>query len=140
MDKKSLSPETSKKRADSRRKSSANCCIQEILIELMNDWKVELATIQKETGIPWGTLYGFYKGDIKAPILNGNILALANFFNCSISYLAFGIGEEPERPKVVAPEFDQAAKNREARMKIQAAKELAKSMKRHSENSRLKRG
>ena len=66
-----------------------------MLIELTNERKVDLATLQKETGVPWGTLYGFYKGEIKYPLLNGNILSLAKFFHCSIEYLVFGIGEGP---------------------------------------------
>jgi hypothetical protein len=58
--------------------------------------KVELADIQKATGIKWGTLYGWYKGDVGSQLLDFNIYKLAKFFNVSIHYLAFGIGDDSD--------------------------------------------
>jgi len=66
----------------------------------MNEWKVEAADIHKATGIPYSTLTGYIKNHVKAPLLDGNILALSKFFNCSINYLAFGVGEEPTVPEI----------------------------------------
>lgn len=68
--------------------------LQEILAELMSERKIEAAEIQKATGIPWGTLQGWIKGDVGAQILDENILKLSKFFNVSIHYLAFGIGDD----------------------------------------------
>ena len=81
----------------------------------MNEWKVEAADIHKATGIPYSTLTGYIKNHINSPLLNGNILALSKFFNCSIDYLAFGIGEEPVQPE--KSEFNQAARNKVSRIK-----------------------
>lgn len=69
-------------------------CLQDILIELMERDKVGLADVQKETGIPWGSLYGWYKGDVQAQLLDWNIFKLAKYFNVSIHYLAFGVGTD----------------------------------------------
>lgn len=78
-----------------RKKMSSVVCLSDILLELMNERRVEAADIHKATGIPYSTLTGYIKNHVKAPLLDGNILALSKFFNCSINYLAFGIGEEP---------------------------------------------
>jgi hypothetical protein len=69
-------------------------CLQDMMIEIMNERKIELAEIQRETGIPWGTLYAWYSGEVSAQLLDRNILKLAQFFNVSIHYLGFGIGED----------------------------------------------
>ena len=87
-------------------------CLQDILLELMDEWKVSMAEIQRETLIPWGTLSNWII-DGKTPVLDRNILALSKFFNCSINYLAFGIGEEPIKPE--KPEIDQAVLNKAMR-------------------------
>jgi hypothetical protein len=69
-------------------------CLQDILLELMEERNVRLVDIQKETKIPWSSLYEMYKGSVKKTMLEGNILALAKFFNVSLHYLAFGVGDD----------------------------------------------
>ncbi len=76
-----------------RKRMSSVVCMSDVLNELMNERKVEAADIHKATGIPYSTLTGYIKNHVKSPLLDGNILALSRFFNVSISYLAFGIGE-----------------------------------------------
>jgi hypothetical protein len=84
-------------------------CLLEIVAELMDERKISMADIQRETDIPWATLHSWLI-DGKSQILDGNIMALSKFFDCSINYLAFGIGEEPVQPDV--PEVDQAELNK----------------------------
>lgn len=64
--------------------------LQENLIKLMERDKVELATIQRETGIAWGTFYSWYKSEVSAQLLDLNIKELADFFDVSVDFLAFG--------------------------------------------------
>lgn len=68
--------------------------LQDMLLELMDERKVSLAQIQKETGIPWGTLMGWHNGDVNVQKLDSNILKLAQFFNVHIHYLVYGIGSD----------------------------------------------
>lgn len=81
--------------------------LQEMLIELMNGDLDEngklvpggrkptsLADVQKGTNIAWGTLHGWYKGDVSAQLADENLLKLAQFFNVSLEYLCFGIGDD----------------------------------------------
>jgi hypothetical protein len=67
--------------------------LQENLLKLMNRDKVELAEIQKATGVPWGSLYGFFKGSVQAQLLDLNIKELSDFFDVSVDFLAFGISK-----------------------------------------------
>jgi hypothetical protein len=106
-------------RSDRRKKAASVNCLSEILRELIDEWKISLADVQRGTGIAWPTLQGYFSGKVKTQMLDGNILALSKFFGCSINYLAFGIGEEPIKPE--APEFDQAALNKAAREKEKTA-------------------
>lgn len=68
-------------------------CLQDILLELMDERKVTLAQIQKETNIPWGTLMGWHNGDVNSQQADRNLLALSKFFNVSLHYLLFGMGD-----------------------------------------------
>ena len=71
-------------------------CLQERLLELMDEHKVSLSEIQKATDIPWSTLMGWHDGDVKAQMLERNIWALAKFFGLPLENLAFGIGPDGE--------------------------------------------
>lgn len=109
------------RKARRQRAYSANI-LSEMLLELMNEWKIEAADIHRATGIPYSTLTGYIKNHSKTQLLDGNILALSQYFNCSISYLAFGIGEDPVKPESSTPEFDQAARNQALRKKHEGLK------------------
>ncbi len=79
----------------------ATNCLSEILRELMDERGIEPKHIYEATGIPFSSISDWYLGKVKAQTLNGNILALAQFFNVSIHYLAFGIGSDD-------PVFDES--------------------------------
>ena len=69
--------------------------LQENLLWLMNRDKVSLAEVQRETMIPWSSLYGWYKGDVKAQMLDINVKELADYFDIEVGILAFGeLGKE----------------------------------------------
>jgi hypothetical protein len=68
--------------------------LQEQLLDLMNERNVSLSQIQKETGIPWGTLMEWHGGTVNSQKADKNLLRLAQFFNVTIDYLCFGIGED----------------------------------------------
>lgn len=65
--------------------------LQENLLKLMTRDKVEPADIQKETGIPFPTLHGWYCADVRSQLLDINIKELADYFDCSIDFMAFSI-------------------------------------------------
>lgn len=69
-------------------------CLQTILLELIEERKVQLVDIQKATKIPWGTLMGWHNGAVECQKLDRNILKLAQYFNVHIHYLGFGIGDD----------------------------------------------
>lgn len=65
--------------------------LQTNLLKLLERDKVELARVQEATGIPWGTFYSWYKKDVTAQLLDINIKELADFFDVSVDFLAFGV-------------------------------------------------
>lgn len=65
--------------------------LQTNLLKLMKRDKVELAVIQRETSIPWGTIYSWFKSDVNAQLLDINIKELADFFDVSVDFLAFSV-------------------------------------------------
>lgn len=65
--------------------------LQENLLRLLERDGVELAEVQRETGIPWGTFYSWYKKDVVAQLLDINIKELADYFDVSVDFLAFGV-------------------------------------------------
>lgn len=80
-----------KRQARRKNAHKANCLL-EMVAELMDERKISMADIQKATGIPWATLHDWLVAG-RVQTLDGNMLALSKFFNCSINYLAFGIGD-----------------------------------------------
>lgn len=75
------------------RKPRVNC-LQEILLEVMNERKLTLAEIQKGTGISWATIISWHEGTYNSQRADKNLLKLAQFLNLNLSYLLFGIGDE----------------------------------------------
>jgi transcriptional regulator with XRE-family HTH domain len=75
-------------------KTKIKNCLQEILSELMTEKRVELADVQKATGIPFPTLWGWATAKTGTQLLDENVLKLAQYFDVTIEYLAFGIGHE----------------------------------------------
>lgn len=77
---------------DEAKKRTKVNCLQDMLLELMDERKVSLAQIQKETKIPFSTLMGWHDGSVNCQIADKNLLALARFFNVSLEFLVYGIG------------------------------------------------
>lgn len=63
--------------------------LQENFIFLLNESKDSLAAVQKETMIPWATLYGWYIGEVASQMLDLNVKELADYFNVTVDTLAF---------------------------------------------------
>ena len=80
---------------EAKKKESINC-LQDMFIELLDSRRVQLADVQKGTGIAWGTLHGWYCGDVTSQLADKNLLKLAQYFNVSLEYLCFGIGDDSE--------------------------------------------
>lgn len=76
-----------------KKKDSVNC-LQDILIELLDARGVQLSDVQKATKIPWGTLIDWYSGDNETQRTDENLLRLAQYFNVTIEYLCYGIGDD----------------------------------------------
>lgn len=64
--------------------------LQENFIFLIEQKKCSLADVQKETLIPWATIFGWFKGGVSTQLLDLNVKELASFFEISIDELAFG--------------------------------------------------
>lgn len=93
-----INPEESQAKRNTRRsQAKAANCLQDILIELLDERKIQLSQIQKEADLSWATLWGWYSGSTKTPMLDMNILKLARFLNVSIEYLCYGIGDDGPR-------------------------------------------
>jgi hypothetical protein len=71
-------------------------CLQDMLLELMDERNVTPAQIQKATGIPWGTLAAWISGSVNCQLADQNLLKLARFFNVDLFYLLYGIGDGSE--------------------------------------------
>lgn len=95
-------PETDEKKV----KPKVNC-LQDILIEVMNERGLTDAQIVKATGIAWSTYFGWVSGQTATQLADKNLLKLAQYLNLSIEYLCFGIGTDDPRFE----EFDRKDAN-----------------------------
>jgi hypothetical protein len=68
--------------------------LQDQFVYLMDRDKVQLADIQKTTGIPFTTLYDWYRGNVVAQKADKNLLTLAQYFKVTLEFLCFGIGDD----------------------------------------------
>lgn len=78
---------------DEPKKTPSVNCLQEILNELMDVNKVEAADIHRATGIAYTTIHDWIHGNVRAQLADRNLLKLAQYFNVSLEYLCFGIGD-----------------------------------------------
>lgn len=74
--------------------------LQESFIYLMNKRNLTLAKIQAMTGIPWGTLMGWYNGQVSSNQLDQNLFDLWRVLKCNLAFLCFGVGDEDEEQDV----------------------------------------
>ena len=63
--------------------------VQENLAYILAKRNLSLATVQRETLIPWGTLSGWSSYSVKTQMLDINIKELADFLDLTINELAF---------------------------------------------------
>lgn len=77
-----------------KKEPEAENCLNEQLEKLISERRVTVAHIHKATGISYSTLHDMMNRKHRYQKLNRNILELARFFNVSIEFLVYGIGEE----------------------------------------------
>jgi hypothetical protein len=75
-----------------KKKKKTNC-LQEMIIELMNERKLTDAEVVKATSIPWGTWSGWVNGDVNCQLADDNLKRLMQFFNVHLEFLVYGIGD-----------------------------------------------
>lgn len=65
-----------------------------VLQELMDERGLTRSDVMRATGIKKNTLNDWLSGDVKTQRVDGNIWAVARFFNVTIEYLCYGIGSD----------------------------------------------
>lgn len=75
-------------------------CLQEIVIELMDDLDLRDSDIIKGTNIPWPSFHGWITGDVNCQLADKNLLSLFQFFKARIpdltlEYMIYGTGAGP---------------------------------------------
>ncbi len=78
--------------AKKKKKKEINNCLCENLLELIEERKINLATVVRETRIPFTTADDWANAR-SIPLTDENIAKLARYFNVTIDYLCFGIGK-----------------------------------------------
>lgn len=78
-------------------------CLQDMVIELMNERGLKDADIIKAIGIPWSTWHGWVSGDVRCQMADDNLKKLMKFFNVHLEYLVYGIGDD-------SPAFEEEKK------------------------------
>lgn len=77
--------------AKKKKKKLIQNILCENLLELIEERKINLATVVRETGIPFTTADDWANAR-SIPLTDENIAKLARYFNVTIDYLCFGIG------------------------------------------------
>lgn len=72
-------------------KNKIRCCIAEILHELKEKKEVTWPEISQATGVPVGRLKSWSAG--KTPMADWQLVAVAKFFKCEVTYLLYGLKE-----------------------------------------------
>lgn len=88
-----FSPDELPQTDEPKRKPRVNC-LQDMLIEIMNERGLKDAEIVKATNIPWATFHGWVSGEVSCQLADQNLLRLAQFLNVSLEYLVYGIGDD----------------------------------------------
>lgn len=72
--------------------------LQENFIFLLNKKGCSLADVQRETLIPWTTVWGWLMGSVEKQMLDINVKELATFFDVTVDELAFSdMGKDSEK-------------------------------------------
>lgn len=95
-------PVTDKPKKKRKEKPKVNC-LQDIVIEFMDEFKLKDADMVKGTNTPWATWHGWITGDVSSQLADNNLLSLWMFINkykkMSLQYLLYGIGSDEEDEK-----------------------------------------
>ena len=89
-----LLPEEEMPVTDEVKKKPKVNCLQDRLLELMNERKLTDADIVRETKIPWSTWHGWITGDVSTQLADENLKKIFTFFNVHLEYLLYGIGDD----------------------------------------------
>lgn len=72
-------------------------CLQDQLIEIMNELKIKDADLVRATGVPFTTIFDWVSGSVDCQLTDGNLfkvwMYLNKFKRISLQYLVYGIGE-----------------------------------------------
>lgn len=75
-------------------------CLQETVIEFMDEFNLKDADVIRGTGIKWPTWHGWITGDVNCQLADQNLFKLWMFVNkfkkISLEYLLYGIGDDGE--------------------------------------------
>ena len=77
--------------------------MQEKILSLLEDRKITPAALAREIGIPNSTLADILKGKTERVAIN-TIFPIANFFGCSVNYLALDELSDPGYDKPATPD------------------------------------
>lgn len=69
-------------------------CLQEMILEIMNERGLKDAEVVKAINVPFSTWHGWISGEVRAPLLDGNLKRTWKLFNVPLEYLCFGVGED----------------------------------------------
>jgi plasmid maintenance system antidote protein VapI len=87
-----LLPDLRPSEVEARKPSHDGVCFDEILNELMSEREVSSVKLHRATGIPESTISEYITGKTKHPNIV-HAYRIARFFNCTIDYLVFGLGD-----------------------------------------------
>lgn len=82
-----------------KKKQQVNC-LQDMILEFMNEFDLKDADMVKGTGIKWGTWYGWITADVDCQLADRNLFELWKFVNkykkIPLEYLVYGVGTDGE--------------------------------------------
>lgn len=80
-------------------------CLQEMLIELLNEYGLKDADVIRGTGIAWSTYSGWILADVSCQLADGNLFKLWVFLNkfkkIHLETLVYGVGEAEDLEKEI---------------------------------------
>lgn len=81
-----------------RKQSPQVNCLQQNVIELMNEFKLRDVDVVKATGISWSTWHGWVTAEVNCQLADNNLFQLWMYMNkyrpISLEYLLYGIGDD----------------------------------------------
>lgn len=95
MDEESLFPIELPQTDEPKMEKPRENCLQEMIIEAMNERGIRDAELVRETGVAFSTWHGWISGEVRAPLIDGNLKKVHRYFGTiPLEYLCYGIGKE----------------------------------------------